>query len=121
VSWISVAVVGSIALLSTGTFLLSAWAGPKVFRTRSRVDQLTAALNSFVALVLLHQLMPWSLIPPALWLLPVLFVAGGVVGAVLQWPDLPWLRPDRVRWRIAVGVVSEVVVAVALVALLVPL
>jgi len=121
VSWIPAVVVGVIALFTTGTFALSVWTQKEARRTRSRVDLLIAGLNSVVVLVVLHQLLPWSSVPVALWLLPVLLVAAGMVGAVLRWPGLPWLRPDRSGRRVLVDVVLEVVVAAAVVVVLVAL
>jgi hypothetical protein len=121
VTWIPAVVIGVIALVYTGGFALSAWTDKEARRARSRVDLLVAALNSVVALVLLHQLLPWSSVPVVLWLLPVLLVAGGVVGAVLRWPGLPWLRAGRARWRIVGGAALEVLAAVVVVVVLVVL
>jgi len=121
VTWIPAVVVGVLALFVPGTFAFSVWTDKEARRTRSRVDLLIAALNSAVVLVVLHQLLPWSSVPVALWLLPVLLVAGGAAGAVLRWPGLPWRRPDRARWRVVANVVLEVVVAAAVVVVLVVL
>ena len=117
-TWIPTVVVGLLALFVTGAFALSVWSDKEAWRTRSRVDLLIAALNSAVVLVVLHQLLPWSSVPVVLWLLPVLLVAGGVAGAVLRWPALPWLRPGRSRRRVVADVGLEVVVAAAVVVVL---
>jgi hypothetical protein len=121
VTWVPAVVVSVLAVVTTASFVLSAWSEKEARRARSRVDLLTAALNSAVVLVLLHQLLPWSSVPVALWLVPVLLVAGGVAGAVLRWPGLPWLRPDRARWRVVSSAAVEVVVAIAVVVVLVVL
>ncbi|NIJ04644.1 hypothetical protein [Frigoribacterium faeni] len=118
---LSAVVVGLVVLVVTGSFAVSAWADRAALRSRSRVDLLTGALASVVALVVLHQLAPWSSVPVALWLLPVLLVAAGVSGAVLRWPGLPWLRPGRSRRRVLVDAVLEVAVAAAVVVVLVVL
>ena len=120
-TWIPAVVVGLLALFVTGGFALSVWTDKEARRTRSRVDLLIAALNSVVVLVVLHQLLPWSSVPVVLWLLPVLLVAAGVVGAVLRWPGLPWRRGDRARWRVVANLALEVVVAAAVVVVLVVL
>ena len=120
-TWISAVVVGVLALFVPGTFAFSVWTEKEARRSRSRVDLVIAALNSVVVLVVVHQLLPWSSVPVALWLLPVLLVAAGVVGAVLRWPALPWLRPDRSHRRVVADVVLEVVVAAAVVVVLVVL
>jgi hypothetical protein len=120
-SWVPAVVVGVLALTVTGAFALSVWSGRAALRSRSRIDLSTAALDSVMGLVLLHQLLPWSTVPVVLWLLPVLLVAGGTAGAVLRWPGLPWLRPGRARWRVVSSAVLEVVVAVVVLVVLVVL
>jgi hypothetical protein len=43
------------------------------------------------------------MVPSAIWLLAVVLLAGGVVGAVLRWPGLAWFTGTHPRWR-AIGV-----------------
>ena len=91
---------------------------PRRVRDRGRVDLLVSALGTLVALVLLHQLFPWSTVPVVLWAVPALLTALAVAGAVLVWPSLPWIRRDAPRWRIVVGTLFEVVVAVVVLVVL---
>ena len=58
------------------------------------------ALTAFAIAPLLIN---WVVVPIAIWLIAVAFLAGGVVGAVLRWPELAWFRGTHPVSR-AIGV-----------------
>ncbi|MBC1184069.1 hypothetical protein HF680_15655 [Brevundimonas sp. WCHBH090558] len=57
-----------------------------------------AGLDAAVAMVVLHAFGPWNYVSPLWWLVPLTIGAFGVGAAVMTWPSLPELRPDRPVW-----------------------
>lgn len=62
---------------------------------RSRTAIATATLDAVLVLVLAHALIAWWAIPTPLWVVPVGLSAAGVVGAIIRWPDVSWMKPGR--------------------------
>jgi len=49
-------------------------------------------------------LINWVIVPIVIWLTAVALLAGGVVGAVLRWPELAWLSGTHpIRRAIGIG------------------
>ena len=56
----------------------------------------------------------WVLAPSAIWLIAVALLSGGVVGAVLRWPDLAWFSGAHPMRR-AIGVAATLLICVLIV------
>ena len=109
-----------IVLVFTALFPIAAFARGK-WGARSRVDLIGGGVDALVVLLIGRFILPWDLLTPWAWFIPVGIVAAGAAGLVLRWRSLPAWRPDRPRWRgIAVLVVRLVVLAAVLVLLLWP-
>jgi hypothetical protein len=90
--------VGLVAI-----FVFRAWKAYGKLSARDRwalVTSFAVAITSFAVAPLLIN---WVMVPSAIWLLAVVLLAGGVVGAVLRWPGLAWFTGTHPRWR-AIGV-----------------
>lgn len=109
-------VVGALTLFYAGGFAVQTWVRSGALSAKTRIGMITAFVDTVLALVLAHFLIPWSNVPTALWLLPVALTAVGVAGAVLRWTTLPVVDPDRsARRQITWGAVHVAVVAIVLV------
>ena len=90
--------VGLVAI-----FVFRAWKAYGKLSARDRwalVTSFAVAITSFAVAPLLIN---WVMVPSAIWLIAVVLLAGGVVGAVLRWPGLAWFTGTHPRWR-AIGV-----------------
>lgn len=82
----------------------------------SRSQLVGAAADAVLALVFVHRLLDWSLVPPLAWLLPVAGLAAGVLAALRLWPELPmWRtghppRSQRIRLGVRLGLVALIAV-----------
>ncbi len=109
-----------IVLVFTALFPVAAFAGGK-WGAKSRVDLVGSGLDALVVLIIGRFILPWTVLTPWAWFIPVALVAAGVAGLVLRWQALPTWRPERRRWgAIAVLVVRLAIVAVLLALLLWP-
>jgi hypothetical protein len=106
-----VVVFGFAALFAAAPFARGA------FGVRSRLELVNLGVDAVAVLALGHVLLPWALIPPALWLVPVALTAIGVAGTALRWTSLPLRRPDRRAWAVVAAAVVNALVAVAVLAL----
>ncbi len=64
------------------------------------ITSFAVALTTFVAAPLVIN---WVMVPTVTWLIAVALLAGGVVGAVLRWPELAWFA-GRHPIRRAIGI-----------------
>ena len=90
--------VGLVAI-----FVFRAWKAYGKLSARDRwalVTSFAVAITSFAVAPLLIN---WVMVPSAIWLVAVVLLAGGVVGAVLRWLGLAWSAGTHPRWR-AIGV-----------------
>ena len=91
--------VGLVAM-----FVVRAWKAHGRLSARDRwtlVTNFAVAITSFAVAPLLIN---WVMVPTAIWLVAVVSLAGGVVGAVLRWPGLAWFTGTHPRRRaISVG------------------
>ena len=86
------------------TFVVRAWKAHGRLSARDRwalVTSFAVAITSFAVAPLLIN---WVIVPTAIWLIAVALLAGGVVGAVLRWPELAWSTGTHpIRGAIGVG------------------
>ncbi len=65
------------------------------------ITSFAVALTTFVIAPLVIN---WVLVPTAVWLIAVAMLAGGVVGAVLRWPESAWFAgTNPIRRAMSVG------------------
>jgi hypothetical protein len=64
------------------------------------ITSFAVALTTFVIAPLV---ITWVMVPTAIWLIAIALLSGGVVGAVLRWPELAWFSGTHPVWR-AIGV-----------------
>ena len=85
-------------------FVIRAWKAHGRLSARDRwalVTSFAVAITSFAVAPLLIN---WVMVPTAIWLVAVALLAGGVVGAVLRWPELAWSTGTHpIRRAIGVG------------------
>jgi cell division septal protein FtsQ len=76
-------------------FMIQAWKAQGRLSARDRlvISSFAVALTTFVITLLVIN---WVMVPTAIWLIAVAMLAGGVVGAVLRWPELAWFPIRRV-------------------------
>ena len=91
--------VGLVAM-----FVIRAWKAYGKLSARDRwalVTSFAVAITSFAVAPLLIN---WVMVPTVIWLIAVALLAGGVVGAVLRWPELTWFSGTHpIRRAIGVG------------------
>ena len=85
-------------------FVIRAWKAHGRLSARdcwALVTSFAVAITSFAVAPLLIN---WVIVPTEIWLIAVALLAGGVVGAVLRWPELAWSTGTHpIRRAIGVG------------------
>ena len=85
-------------------FVIRAWKAHARLSGRDRWALITSFAVALTTFVVAPLLINWVLVPTALWLLPVALLSGGVVGAVLRWPELAWVTgPHPLRRALGIG------------------
>ena len=112
-------ITGFLALAFAAIFALSAVNRGKVWGAKSRLDLVLSGVDAVVVLFAARLLMPWSIVSPWLWMIPVAIVAAGVGFAVIRWSGLPVTRPDKSRRHAVIWGAVHAAVLAALVFLLV--
>ncbi|MGB3376285.1 MAG: hypothetical protein WBA87_14225 [Microbacterium sp.] len=110
-------ITGILALAFTAVFAISALTRGKLFAPTSRLELILRALDAATLLLFAHIMMPWAVLSPWLWLIPVALFAAGVAGINLKWSTLPFLRPDRSHRRTATWAIFHVIVIASLIVL----
>jgi hypothetical protein len=87
-----------VATASTGAFAASSSSRSRRLSAKSRLSLALSGLDAAVTLVVLHAFGPWNDVSRLWWLLPVTIGALGMGAAVITWPNLPTIRPDRPVW-----------------------
>ena len=72
---------------------------------RDRWALITGFVTAVTAFAIVSLPLEEVVVPRAIWFVGVGLLAGGVLGAVLRWPDLTWYAGTTPRRR-AIGVVS---------------
>ena len=71
---------------------------------RDRWAVITSFAVALTAFVIASLVINWVKVPTVIWLIAVVMLAGGVVGAVLRWPELAWFAGRRpIRRAIGIG------------------
>ena len=83
-------------------FVIRAWKGHGRLSGRDRWALITSFAVASTTFVIAPLLINWVIVPTAIWLIAVALLAGGVVGAVLRWPELAWFTGTHPRWGPAV-------------------
>ena len=86
--------VGAVILYPTGRFAVAGVTRGRL-ALRSRLDVLTKGADALLALAIAHTFVPWTMIAPVVWLLPVGLVGVAVGAVAARWDSLPLLRPAR--------------------------
>ena len=85
-------------------FVIRAWKADGRLSGRDRWAVITSFAVALTTFVIAQLLISWVLVPRAIWLIAVALLAGGVVGAVLRWPELAWFAGRRpIRRAIGIG------------------
>src|SRR5919202_3069587 len=98
----SIAVALFFALVAL--FVVRAWKPRGRLSGRDRWALITSFAVALTTFVIAPLLINWVLVPTVIWLIAVALLAGGVVGAVLRWPELTWFSGTHpIRRAIGVG------------------
>jgi hypothetical protein len=71
--------------------VIRAWKAHGWLSGRDRWSLITSFAVASTTFAIAPLLINWVIVPTAIWLIAVALLAGGVVGAVLRWPELAWL------------------------------
>jgi hypothetical protein len=95
-------------------FAIRAWKAHGRLSARDRWALVTSFAVASTMFVLAPLLINWVIVPTVLWFIAVALLAGGVVGAVLRWPELAWFTGTHPLRR-AIGVGATLVSCVLIV------
>ena len=85
-------------------FVIRAWKAHGRLSGRDRWALITSFAVASTTFVVAPLLISWVVAPTAIWLIAVGLLSGGLVGAVLRWPELTWSSGTRpIRRAIGVG------------------
>lgn len=111
--WVFVAITTLVIV----SWAASVWGRPRPDgRFADRIALVTGGLEALAVLALARSLVPWDVVPVALWFALVAVLAAGVLGAARWWHVVPAVRPAHPH-RAWAYLALEGAVAVALVAL----
>ena len=71
-------------------FMVHGWKAHGRLGARDRWAVITSFAVALTTFVIAPLVINWVMMPRAIWLIAVALLAGGVVGAVLRWPELVW-------------------------------
>ena len=87
-----------------GLFVMRAWKADGRLSGRDRWALITSFAVALTTFVIASLVINWVLMPTVIWLIAVALLAGGVVGAVLRWPELAWFTGRRpIRRAVSIG------------------
>jgi hypothetical protein len=76
-------------------FVIQSWKARGKLSARDRWALITSFVAAVTGFAIASLLINWVVVPPAIWLVAVGLLAGGVIGAVLRWPGLTWFAGTR--------------------------
>jgi hypothetical protein len=114
-SLISAIVVAVIFCWLVVSFTLRACKAEGKYADHDRWALITSFFTAVSAFALASLLVNWLLIPGALWVVAVTLLAGGVVGAVMRWPTLPWFAEGVNTRRRSFNVVADLLISLLLI------
>jgi hypothetical protein len=97
-------------------FAVRAWKARGRLSAPDRWALITSLAVAVTMFALARLLVNWVMLPTVVWLGAVILLAGGVVGAVLRWPELAWLA-GRHPLRRALGAGATLVACVLVIGL----
>ncbi len=97
--------VSIIFLVLIAAFVVRVWSGPGRLAARDRWALITGFVTAVTAFAIVTLPLDVLVVPMAIWLIGVGLLAGGVIGAVLRWPELSWYAGTNPRWR-AISVIA---------------
>jgi len=112
---VSTIVVVAIFFWLVISFTVTAWKAVGKFSSRDRWALITGFFTAVSAFAIASLLINWLVVPAALWLLAVGLLAGGVVGAVVRWPTLPWFAEGVNPRKRAFNVAADLIISVLLI------
>lgn len=89
-------------------FVLHAWKEQGRLSGRDRWALMTSFVVAVTMFVAAPLLINWVLVPTVIWFIAIAVLAGGVVGAVLRWPELAWYTGTHPLRR-AIGIGTTIV------------
>jgi hypothetical protein len=85
-------------------FVIRAWKAHGRLSGLDRWALITSFAVALTTFAVARLVINWVLAPTALWLIAVVLLSGGVVGAVLRWPELAWFSGTHpIRRAIGIG------------------
>jgi len=87
-------------------FVIRAWKGRGKLAARDRWALITGFVAAVTGFAIASLLINWVVVSVAIWLVAVGLLAGGVVGAVLRWPELSWFDGTKPIGR-AIAVIAS--------------
>lgn len=112
---ISTIVVVAIFFWLVISFTAKAWNAGGKFSSRDRWALITGFFTAVSAFAIASLLINWLVVPAMLWLLAVGLLAGGVVGAVMRWPTLPWFAEGANTRRRSFNVAADLLISLLLI------
>jgi hypothetical protein len=86
-------------------FVIRAWKAHGRLSGRDRWALLTSFAVASTTFVVAPLLINWVVVPTAIWFIAVGLLSGGLIGAVLRWPELAWSSGTRpIRRAIGIGI-----------------
>jgi hypothetical protein len=86
-------------LALVATFVIRAWKAHGRLSGRDRWALITSFAVASTTFVVAPLLLNWVVVPIVGWFTAVALLGGGVVGAVLRWPELAWFSGTWPTWR----------------------
>jgi len=111
----STLVITAIFLALVAAFVIRAWKACGKLSARDRWALITGFVTAIAAFAIASLLIDWVVVPMAIWLVAVGLLVGGVVGAVLRWPDLSWFEGTKPIGR-AIGVIATLLICAPIIA-----
>ncbi len=76
-------------------FVVRAWKARGKLSARDRWALISSFVTAVTGFAIASLLVNWVVVPVAIWLVAVGLLTGGVVGAVLRWPELAWFAGTK--------------------------
>jgi hypothetical protein len=109
----------ALFLALVARFVIRAWKAHSRLSGCDRWALITSLAIAATTFVVAPLLINWVMVPTVIWFTAVALLAGGVIGAVLRWPEFVWLsstHPTRRAIRIgATLVICALVIGVAVI------
>ncbi len=102
-------IIGAFVLRACARVLFGRVNAQSRLLARDRWSLLTGFVTAVTAFAIVSLPLEEVVVPEVVWVVGVGLLAGGVLGAVLRWPDLTWYAGTKPRRR-AIGVVSTLCV-----------